>query len=151
MEGFEHVVKIALECENLIVTGNLKFYVKRKTSKKKTDEYQTHGYEIDLVGARRDKLVLASVKSFFGSRGVSRQGFKGIADESKKTYFALHKIFNEAAIREKVIEEAARIYGYDEDQIELRLYVGKFASAADKDIVVSHLENLHAGSGNRLF
>ena len=28
----------------------------------------THGFEVDLVGARRDELVLAAVESFFGAR-----------------------------------------------------------------------------------
>jgi hypothetical protein len=78
VEGFEHLVKVALETEDLIVAGNLKFYVQRRT-KKLTIELQTHGYEVDLVGARRDKLVLASVKSWFGSKGVNCQGFKGIS------------------------------------------------------------------------
>ncbi len=31
---------------------------------------QTHGYEVDLVGARSDRLVLATVQSYLGSRGV---------------------------------------------------------------------------------
>jgi hypothetical protein len=29
-----------------------------------------HGYEVDLLGARADLLVFATVKSFFGSLGV---------------------------------------------------------------------------------
>jgi hypothetical protein len=41
MEGFEHVVKVALETEDLIVASNLKFPVARKT--KKHGEVQTHG------------------------------------------------------------------------------------------------------------
>jgi hypothetical protein len=31
---------------------------------------QRHGYEVDLVHARANHLVPASVKSFFGSQGV---------------------------------------------------------------------------------
>ncbi len=67
MEGFEHLVKVALEAEQFIVSANLKFPVTMRTRKKDWEEEQTHGYEVDLVGARRNLLVLASVKSYFGS------------------------------------------------------------------------------------
>ena len=147
MEGFEHVVKVALESEDLIVTSNLKFPVKRQTRKTNHAEFQTHGYEIDLVGARRDRLVLASVKSFFGSRGVGLQGFRGLADESKKTRYAGHLLFNSEDIRRGVIAKAAELYGYDESEIELRLYVGKFANADAKMKVTEHLAQIHAGAG----
>jgi hypothetical protein len=30
----------------------------------------TSGYEVDLVGANAERLVLATVKSFFGRRGI---------------------------------------------------------------------------------
>ena len=73
MESFEHLCKVALEAERFVVTGNVKFFVRRKTQKKAHAEYQEHGYEIDLVAARGDQLVLAEVKSYFGSRGVNRQ------------------------------------------------------------------------------
>jgi hypothetical protein len=85
VESFEHLCKVALEAEGFVVTSNVKFFVRRLTSKKSREEYQTHGYEVDLVGARSDQLVLAEVKSFFGSRGVNRQSFRGLADESKFT------------------------------------------------------------------
>ncbi len=34
----------------------------RPTATKSTSSVQTHGYEVDLVGARADRLVLATVK-----------------------------------------------------------------------------------------
>ena len=68
MEGFEHLVKIAMEADGLIVSGNLKFRVSRKTRRKDKVETQAHGYEVDLVGAKKNQLVLASVKSYFGLR-----------------------------------------------------------------------------------
>ena len=74
MEGFEHLVKVALEADKYVVSGNLKFPVRMRTKKKIHDEWQTHGYEVDLVGAKQDSLVLASVKSFFGSRGGQPAG-----------------------------------------------------------------------------
>jgi hypothetical protein len=42
-----------------VITGNFKFFVRRKTRKAAYDEYQEHGYEVDLVAARGDQLVLA--------------------------------------------------------------------------------------------
>lgn len=51
------------------MSSALEFNV-RMTRKQAYDEYQTHGFEVDLVGARRDRPILATVKLFFGSRGV---------------------------------------------------------------------------------
>src|SRR5438309_11835224 len=104
-----------METEDLIVAGNLKFPVPRQTKKLLADEIQTHGYEVDLVGARHDKLVLASVKSFFGSRGVNEQGFIGLADESKDTHFGRYNLFNELDIQQGVVRAAATQFGYSED------------------------------------
>jgi len=70
MESFESFVALALEDEGLVVSEAVKFRVKRRTAKTSHEETQTHGFEVDLVGARADRLVLATVKSFFGSRGV---------------------------------------------------------------------------------
>jgi hypothetical protein len=70
MESFEQFVAVAMEAEGLIVSEAVKFPVRRQTRKALHDEVQTHGYEVDLVGARADRLVLATVKSFLGSRGV---------------------------------------------------------------------------------
>ncbi|MCA1704080.1 MAG: hypothetical protein LC808_12775 [Actinobacteria bacterium] len=42
----------------------VKFPVSRQTSKISYEEHQTHGFEVDLIGARADKLVLATVKSY---------------------------------------------------------------------------------------
>jgi hypothetical protein len=138
VEGFEAVVKVAMEAENLIVTGNLKFPVARRVKKKSREETQEHGYEVDLVGANREKLVLASVKSFFGSGGVGRQGFKGLADESKRTNYGLYHLFNELDVQQGVIQQAAQRFGYLESQVELRLYVGKFRQV-DKASIIQHL------------
>jgi len=94
VEAFEQVVKVFLEAKGYVVTSNVKFPVRRKTKKVKYDEYQTHGYEVDIVAARHDSLILGSVKSFFGSVGVNRQGFRGIADNSRRTDFRNYVIFN---------------------------------------------------------
>jgi hypothetical protein len=66
---------LALETEKLVVSEALKFPVTQQT----TSGLQTHGYEVDLVGARSDRLVLATVKSFFGSAGVATDHVTGTA------------------------------------------------------------------------
>lgn len=70
MEAFESFVALALEREGFVVSEAVKFPVQLQTRKAAYKEMQTHGYEVDLVAARADRLVLATVKSFFGSRGV---------------------------------------------------------------------------------
>jgi hypothetical protein len=119
----------------------VKFFVRRKTLKAAYEEFQEHGYEVDLVGARGDRLLLAEVKSYLGSRGVNRQGFRGIADEAKRTDYGLYKLLNDPDLRSVVISRAREQYGYDASRVEMRLYVGKFA-AGHKDIVTSHLAGL---------
>lgn len=126
MEAFEHMVKVFLESRGYIVTTNAKFPVKRKTKKQKYEEYQTHGYEVDIIGAKSNSLLLGSVKSFFGSAGVSRQGFRDIADVSKRTHYDKYKIFNEPEIRNGIFQGASEKYGYPLTQIQLCLFVGKF-------------------------
>jgi len=56
MESFEQFVAVAMEAEGLIVSEAVKFPVRRQTRKVLHDEVQTHGYEVDLVGARADRL-----------------------------------------------------------------------------------------------
>lgn len=77
MESFESVVALVLEAEGFVVSGAVKFPVTRRTVKAMHKEVQTHGYEVDLVAARADVLVLATVKSFFGSRGVAAEDVAG--------------------------------------------------------------------------
>ena len=113
MESFEHLCKVALEAERFVVTGNVKFFVRRKTQKKAHAEYQEHGYEIDLVAARGDQLVLAEVKSYFGSRGVNRQEFRQLADETRRTHYDRFKLFNDSELRAEVCALACEQYGYN--------------------------------------
>ena len=77
MESFEQFVAVAMEAEGLIISEAVKFPVQRQTRKLAHDEIQTHGYEVDLIGARGDRLVLATVKSFLGSRGVVAEHVMG--------------------------------------------------------------------------
>lgn len=126
MEAFEQFVAVALEAEGFVVSSAVKFRVKRQTRKAAYDEIQEHGYEVDLVAARADRLVLATVKSFFGSRGVVAEHVDGTGESRRSTnrYLMLH----DPTVRDGVIGAACQTYGYSKPQVELRLYVGKFAS-----------------------
>jgi hypothetical protein len=122
MESFESVVALVLEAEGFVVSGAVKFPVTRRTAKAMHKEVQTHGYEVDLVAARADMLVLATVKSFFGSRGVAADDVAGGG-----RFGAHYKLLNDSFIRDEVIAAAAKRYGYREDRVRLRLYAGRFA------------------------
>jgi hypothetical protein len=126
VESFEQFVAVALEAEELIVSEAIKFPVTRQTRKVATTEVQTHGYEVDLVGARSDRLVLASVKSFFGSRGVAADHVTG--QTSNRQAANGYILLNDPVIRSGVVDAAAKRYGYSLDQVFLRLYVGRFAA-----------------------
>lgn len=126
MESFEQFVAVAMEAEGLIVSEAIKFPVQRQTGKQAHDEVQTHGYEVDLIGARADQLVLATVKSFFGSRGVVADHVMGAGGDKRSRN--LYILLNDPAIRSAVVTAAAQRYGYSEVQVTLRLYVGRFAA-----------------------
>ena len=126
MESFEQFVALAMETEGLVVSSAVKFPVPRPTRKARYAEVQTHGYEVDLVGARSDRLVLATVKSFFGSRGVVAEDVTGAGGNERSG--RLYALLNDADLRDAVTRAAARRYGYDSRQVVLRLYVGKFAA-----------------------
>lgn len=144
MEAFEAFVALALESEQLVVSEALKFPVTQQTS----SGLQTHGYEVDLVGARADRLVLASVKSFFGSTGVVADHVSG--DAAKAAVNKRYALLNNTLVRDRVIQGAATRFGYSVEQIELRLYVGKFAGAktgAHETRVREWCARQHVGSG----
>jgi hypothetical protein len=123
MEAFESFVALALEAEDFVVTGPVKFKISKKTSKKAIEEFQAHGYEVDLVGSRGDKLVLVSVKSFLGSGGVKPKEVTGEVGQSKsKGYMMLNDVW----LRNEIVRMAAEKYGYKTSQVELRLYGGKY-------------------------
>lgn len=126
MESFEQFVAVAMEAEGLIVSEAVKFPVQRQTRKTLHDETQTHGYEVDLVGARADRLVLATVKSFLGSRGVVAEHVMGTGGDRKSRN--LYLLLNDPVIRSGVVSSATDRYGYAEEQVRVRLYVGRFAA-----------------------
>ena len=127
MEAFEQFVAAAMESENLVVSSAVKFPVRRRTKKQAYAEYQTHGYEVDLDGANAEKLVLATVKSFFGSHGVTAADVKGEGGGAGG-----YRLLNDKVIRDGVIKKAKELYGYDPAQIYMRLYVGRFAGTGQQ-------------------
>lgn len=116
-----------MEDEGLVVSSAVKFPVTRRTAKARHEETQTHGFEVDLVAANAQKLVLASVKSFFGSRGVVAEHVDGSTGGTEARLYAL---LNDPEVRTQVIGGACKRYGYDTSQVEMRLYVGRFAAPA---------------------
>ena len=145
MEAFEQFVALALEGEGLVVSGALKFPVRVRTSKSAYEEWQTHGFEVDLVGARADRLVLATVKSFFGSRGVVAEHVRG--DSTNAAWNAKYAVINNPLVRDAVVAGAAERFGYPVDQIELRLYAGKFAGKSHEAAVRAWCAGQTAGAG----
>ena len=129
MEAFESFIALTMEADSedgrLVVSEAIKFPVVRQTAKASRVEIQTHGFEVDLVGARQDRLVLATVKSFFGSRGVVAEHV--IGNSQTKRFNSLYALINDPVVRDAVVDEASQRYGYPIDQVELRFYVGKFA------------------------
>ena len=125
MEAFESFVALALEEDGYVVSPAVKFPVRRRTRRRDRPEYQEHGYEVDLVAAKSDRLVLATVKSFLNSRGVAAEYVTGESSDEGRN--GLYRLLNDPVIRDGVVAAAAGSYGYAPNQIELRLYVGRFA------------------------
>ncbi|KQS08317.1 hypothetical protein ASG04_14520 [Curtobacterium sp. Leaf183] len=136
---------LAMETEGLVVSSALKFPVKRRTRKAAYEEWQTHGFEVDLVGARANRLVLATVKSFFGSRGVVAAHVRGEAVDPRHN--ALYALMNDSVVRATVVEGAADRFGFELDQVELRLYVGRFAGGANEAEARQWCATQEVGSG----
>lgn len=150
MEAFEMFVALALEGKGFVVSPAVKFPVRRQVRKESRDEFQEHGYEVDLVGARRDRLVLASVKSFFGSRGVAADDVIGTSSDERRQ--GLYRLLNDRVIRNGVVRAAAERFGYPESKVELRFYVGRFAGrrGGDHEQRIRRWANAkaqHAGAG----
>jgi hypothetical protein len=143
MEAFESFVALAMEAEGLVVSEAIKFPVRLETRRKDHREIQTHGYEVDLVGANADRLVLASVKSYFGSRGVVAEHVTGETANSKAS--RRYSLLNRPEVRGPAVKVAAKRYGYRAGQVEMRLYVGHFASGANEQRVRSWAKRQRVG------
>lgn len=144
MEAFESFVALALETEGLVVSEAVKFKLSLQTKKQGRVEIQEHGYEVDLVAARADKLVLASVKSLFGSQGVKAKEVSGLSGAAADGGY---KMLNRPEVRDGILAEASKIYGYPPHQIEFRLYVGHFNSIAQELATREWCNSQFVGSG----
>jgi hypothetical protein len=111
VESFESFVALALEDEGLVVSEAVKFPVTRRTAKAAHSETQTHGFEVDLIGARGDRLVLATVKSFLGSRGVAVEHVT--AHGGPVRFHRLYAMLNDQVVRDAVLDGACTRYGYE--------------------------------------
>jgi hypothetical protein len=131
VEAFEQFVAVFLEQQNYVVGSAVKFPFKRQTKRQDRVEFQTHGYEIDLIAARADHIILATVKSYLGSRGVVADHVLGTSTNLAAN--KLYVILNNRRIRSSVVEQAAKRYGYDRSQVQLGLYVGRFAGPTKGD------------------
>ncbi len=69
--------------------------------------------------------MLASVKSFFGSQGVAAQHVMGKSGDKRR--MGQYRMLNDKKIRDGMVKKASELYRYPVSQIELRLYVGRFA------------------------
>jgi hypothetical protein len=148
VEAFESFVAVALESEGFVVSGAIKFPVTVVTRKAAYEEVQTHGFEVDLVGARGDQLVLATVKSFFGSQGVHADHVTGATPNTRARN--LYRLLNDVPIRTAVVDGAAARYGYTSGQVQLRMYVGRFAAptkGAHEAQIRQWCATQHAGGG----
>lgn len=148
VEAFRVVCGHCFGSRGFVVSGSVKFPVRLKINPVAGPKEKTHGFEVDLVGARADGLVLASVKSFFGSGGVVAEHVTGATANvwARKLY----RLLNDVTIREKVIAGAAERYGYQQSQVQLRFYVGGFAGpvqGTDKAKVEQWCSEQHAGAG----
>lgn len=148
MEAFEQFVAIFLEEQGYVVSSAVKFPVKRQTEKQGRVEFQTHGYEVDLIAARADRLILGTVKSFLGSRGVVADHVIGTSTNTaaNKRYVILHN----KAIRSSIVRQAARRYGYKTHQVQLGLFVGRFSGPSKgehEERVRSWCHRQRAGAG----
>lgn len=146
MEAFESFVAVALEAEGLVVSSAVKFPVRLQTRRVDRVEIQTHGYEVDLVGARADRLVLATVKSYLGSHGVMAEHVTG--ETTNEQASRRYSLLNRREVRGKVLKEAAKLYGYRTGQVEVRLYVGKFyGSGAHEEKIRAWAKRQRIGIG----
>jgi hypothetical protein len=125
MEAFESFVALTMEAEGLVVSEAVKFKVPVEVIKPNRTENQSHGYEVDLVGANTTRIVLATVKSFFGSNGVYADHVSG---HTTSTWRKAYALLNDDRVTDAVIKGVKERYGYTEHQIEFRLYAGNFAA-----------------------
>ncbi len=121
MDAFERFVAVALEADACAVYEGVRFCVEDESATGTQD-----GCEVAVVAARPDCLVLAMVRSLFASRGVVAEHVTGETKNPRcrKRY----EVLNDRDVRAAVVQDAAERFGYEPEQVVLRLYVAKFAT-----------------------
>lgn len=122
MESFEQFVAVAMQSEGLVVTGPFRFKIGYLNLTPDFKGKQDTPYEIDLIGASRERLVLATVKSFFGSQGARPKDVLGTGKDASH-----YRMINDPVISKGLVQAAADRFGYEVSQVEVRLYAGKYA------------------------
>ena len=91
--------------------------------------------------------MVATVKSFFGLRGVVAAHVIGESEPKHKGY----RLIYDLPFRQEMVRLAAESYGYAVDRVRVRLYVGKFAAPLGKvdqrDRIESWCAQTQAGGG----
>jgi hypothetical protein len=141
MESFEEVVATALEYEKYVVNGPITIKWFSPGHPKEKGE-QPNRLEIDLVAARGDRLVLATVKSFFGSGGVAAKDVIGTGRDASG-----YTMINDKKKRAELIELVAEKYGYEVKDVEVRLYAGKFAGVKGEQNIRDWASKQEMGGG----
>ncbi len=128
MDAFKSIVAMTLEDKGFVVSVAVKFPLRRRTRRPAHEEVQQPLRAVDLVGARHDRLVLATVRPYLGSRGAVAKEVMGVARQSASN--AGYALLNDPEVRDTILASASDRYGYPTGLVEFRLYAGKFASPA---------------------
>lgn len=131
MEAYENMVARAMETEGLLVAGPKKFAFLLPYMKQGTERIATTWIEVDLIGMSADRLILASVKSYFGSGGTDASHFLGEKGVKKAKGY---RMIQDPEIRELLGEETSKLFGFTKKQIEFRFYSGLYKGDGEQRI-----------------
>lgn len=131
MEAYENMVARAMETEGLLVAGPKKFAFMLPYMKQGKERIATTWIEVDLIGMSADRLILASVKSYFGSGGTDASHFLGEKGVKKAKGY---RMIQDPEIRELLGEDASKLFGFDKKQIEFRFYSGLYKGDGEQRI-----------------
>ena len=138
--AFEAFVAVAMEAEGLVVSEAIKFPVTLPTRRAQHVEVQTHGYEVDLVGARRTGSSWQASISYLGSRGVAgraRDRRKTTNETARRRWLATEPT---GGSRQGPQSRGAKRYGYSTRQVE-KGYGSTSASSPAKGSTRPRFEN----------
>jgi len=129
MESYENLVALAMSAENLLVAGPEKYPFVLPHIRKGRTVLATKWIEVDLIGMSANTLVLASVKSYFGSGGTTAGDFLGENGEKKAK---LYSMIADEEVRNILGRAVAERYNFKESQIEFRFYSGLYKGNSEQ-------------------